>query len=223
MRSVALPFALSLATTLVPLALRAQTGPRMGATSDPASSHRYYTEFAYVLPSQLSLDATTFGDIDTAATQVSYLATVPASANLSWLLGFELQGTWFDHKGAAPVPDALYETSLRLGTVWRMAEDWSLQALLSPGVYSDFRDFDGDDFKVPGLILAFWQWNERLQWIAGAGVDIRRDVPVIPAIGARWNFAEDWTLLAVFPSPRVEYAATRAITLFAGAELVRSA
>ena len=208
--------------SLSPAAI-AQTGPRMGATADAAYSGRYYSEIAYVLPSALRLDATEFGDVSTTAAQVSYQASFRGTPHTSWLAGLELQGTWFDRPDNAPVPDALYETSLRLGTVWRFADDWTLQILLSPGLYSDFQDIDGDDFKVPGLILAFWQLGERLQLIGGASVDIRRDVPVIPALGARWNFADDWTLLAVFPSPRIEYAATETVTAFVGAELVRSA
>jgi hypothetical protein len=218
----ALTLALATSTLAAPTAF-AQTGPRMGAAADTSYSARYYSEFAYVLPSALQLDSTEFGDVSTSAAQVSYQAIIPGSKTVSWIAGIDLQGTWFDRPGNAPIPDALYETSLRVGTVWRFADDWTLQVMLSPGLYSDFKDFDGDDFKVPGLILAFWQLNERLQLIGGASVDIRRDLPVIPALGARWNFAEDWTLLAVFPSPRIEYAATDTLTAFVGAELVRTA
>ncbi len=220
------PTALSLALAAVSLPtpmVIAQTGPRMGVSADTSYSSRSYSEIAYVFPSTLQLDSTEFGDVSTTAAQVSYQVSIPGSAKTSWIAGIDLRGTWFDRPGDAPIPDALYETSLRVGTLWRFADDWTLQVLLSPGLYSDFKDFDGDDFKVPGLILAFWQLNESVQLIGGAGVDIRRDLPVIPALGARWNFADDWTLLAVYPSPRIEYAASQTVTTFVGAELIRSA
>jgi hypothetical protein len=201
----------------------AQPANRYGASAEGAPSNRYFSEVSYVAPSPLSFGSTEYGDVDTLASQVSYQSMIRHSDSWSWIVGFDLQGTWFDVPGRAPIPDALYETSLRLGGSWRINEKWSLQAMLSPGLYSDFEDIDGGDFNMPGLVLAFWQVTERLQLIAGAGVNARRDVPVIPAIGGRWQFADDWTLLAVFPTPRIEYAASEAVTVFAGAELVRSA
>jgi hypothetical protein len=209
-------------TFLSPSAL-AQPANRFGATSDAGAAQRTFSEFSYVAPSPLSLDSTAFGDVDTLSARVSHQATFRFSDTWSALAGVDLHGTWFDVPGNAPIPDRLYETSIRVGAVWRMNDRWTVQGLLSPGLYSDFEDIDGGDFNVPGLLLAFWQVNDRLQLIAGAGVNVRRDLPVIPAIGGRWRFAEDWTLLAVFPTPRIEYSASDALTVFAGAELVRSA
>lgn len=215
--------ALTALAGVLPSTVEAQPANRFGATSDAAASSRYFSEIAYVTPSALSLGGVEFGDVDTLSTRVSYLSTFRLADAWSGIAGFDLHGTWFDVPGAAPIPDALYETSLRLGAVWRVNECWTVQAMVSPGLYSDLKDIDGGDFNVPGLVLAFWQVNERLQLIAGAGVNARRDLPVIPAIGGRWRFADDWTLMAVFPTPRIEYAASEAVTVFVGAELVRSA
>lgn len=214
------------AVLMTPSTLSAQNFPpanRYGASSDPTVSSQYYAEFAHVLPSPLSLGATEFGDVTTSAAQVSYQASLPLNASWSLLGGVELRSTWFDVPGAAPIPDALYETSLRAGARWRLDDAWSFQILLSPGLYSDFQDIDGGDFNLPGLGLAFWQLTDDLQLIAGAGVNLRRDTPVIPALGARWRFADRWTLQAVYPAPRIEFNATEAVTLFVGAKLVRSA
>jgi hypothetical protein len=219
-----LPAALS-AATLLPAA-HAQPSARAGVTPEAAfaeTTSRYHTEFAYVLPSPLALEGTTFGDVDTTEAQVSYQVSVPVSECLAVLAGLELRGTWFDVPGAAPIPDALYETSARIGAHWQFADAWRLQVLLSPGLYSDFQDIDAGDLYVPGLLLAFWDVSPRLQLIGGASVNLRRDLPVIPAFGGRWRFADDWTLLAVFPTPRIEYAASRAVTVFAGAEIIRTA
>lgn len=214
--------ALVLAALTTNPATHAQTANRYGASSD-TTSHRHFSEFSYVAPSPLSLGGTEFGDVDTLSARVSWQSTFGLNECWSGIAGFNLHGTWFNVPGAAPIPDSLYETSVRVGGVWRMNEDWTFQGLLSPGLYSDLEDIDGGDFNVPGLLLAFWQLNDRLQLIAGASFNARRDLPVIPAIGGRWQFADDWTLLAVFPTPRIEYAASEALTVFAGAELVRTA
>ncbi len=202
---------------------QAQPSNRFGAVADSAATHRYFSEFSYVTPSALRLGAAQFGDVDTLSARVSWQNIFRLNECWSGIAGFDLHGTWFDVPGAAPIPGSLHETSVRLGGLWRRNEKWTFQGMLSPGLYSDLKDIDGGDFNVPGLFLAFWQVHDRLQLIAGAGVNARRDLPVIPALGARWRFADDWTLLAVFPTPRIEYAATESLTLFAGAELVRSA
>lgn len=210
------------AWTCTPDAL-AQPANRFGATADASPAHRYFSEFSYVTPSTLHLGATEFGDVDTLSARVSWQNTVRINDSWSGIAGFDVHGTWFDVPGAAPIPDSLYETSARLGGIWRLNERWTFQGTLSPGLYSDLRDIDGGDFNVPGLLLAFWQVDDRLQLIAGAGFNARRDLPVIPALGARWRFADDWTLLAIFPTPRIEYRVNEALTAFVGAELVRSA
>jgi opacity protein-like surface antigen len=56
----------------------------------------------------------------------------------------------------------------------------------------------------------------------GFNFSYRRDVPVIPGLGVRWGFAKDWTLLLVYPVPRVEYAVTPDLTTYAGVRLIRS-
>ncbi|MCC7375019.1 MAG: hypothetical protein IT581_10205 [Verrucomicrobiales bacterium] len=205
------------------LSAQGQTAPRAGVVPDKGGKGQSYAEFSYVGPSSLELGSTEFGDIDTSASQVSYQAVIRGSASLSWIAGVELKGTWFDVPSGAPVPDGLYETSLRLGALWRISDDWRLQFMASPGLYSDMKDIDGGDFNATGLVLATWQLRPRLQLIGGLAVNFRNDVPVIPALGARWQFADDWTLLAVYPAPRIEYAIDEDWTVFAGAEIVRSA
>lgn len=222
-RVAATVVALSVSVGFGSMWAQAQPANRYGASSEGAPMGRYFSEISYVAPSALSLGNTGFGEVDTLSAQVSYQSTLRQSDAWSWIVGFDLQGNWFDVPGQAPVPEGLYETSLRVGGSWKISEDWSLQTLFSPGLYSDLKDVDGGDFNVPGLVLAFWQATERLQLIAGASVNVRRDLPVIPAIGGRWQFADDWTLLAVFPTPRIEYTASEAVTVFAGAELVRTA
>ncbi|MCC6234335.1 MAG: hypothetical protein IT580_16955 [Verrucomicrobiales bacterium] len=213
----------TLAAAALSTTSQAQPATRAGVQPGGEAGSRYYTEFSHVFDSSVSLEGVGLGDVSTTAAQVSYQVSIPTSERYAWIVGMELRGTWFDAPDAAPIPDGLYETSLRVGNSWRFADRWRLQTLVSPGLYSDLEDVDGGDFNAPLLALAFWSVRENLDLIGGLSLNLRRDVPVIPALGARWGFADKWTLLAVYPSPRVEYAASDAVTVFAGAELVRTA
>jgi len=220
-RSVRTGTALLLAAT--PITSSAQPAARAGVSPQVSGGHRSYSEFSYVTPASLQEGATDHGDIDTAGAQVSYQVSVPSSDRYAWQVGFEWRGLWFDVPGAAPIPENLQEISLRLGNTWNFAEDWTFQLMLSPGLYSDLEDIDAGDFNVTGVVLFFWQLQESLQLVGGLVANPRNDVPVIPALGARWDFADRWTLLAVYPTPRIEYAFSEQWTAFAGAELVRAA
>lgn len=220
-RSALAGTALLLAASTLPTL--AQPAARAGISPQVGGGHRSYSEFSYVTPASLQEGGTEYGDIDTAGAQVSYQVSVPVSDRYSWQAGFEWRGTWFDVPGVAPIPENLQEVSVRLGNTWAFAEDWTLQLMVSPGLYSDFKDIDEGDFNVTGVALFFWQLRERLQLVGGLAFNPRNDVPVIPALGGRWDFADEWTLLAVYPTPRIEYAFDEAWTAFVGAEIVRTA
>jgi hypothetical protein len=42
---------------------------------------------------------------------------------------------------------------------------------------------------------------------------------VFPGLGVRWRFAPEWTLNAVMPKPRLEYAPNKNVTFYGGADL----
>jgi hypothetical protein len=43
---------------------------------------------------------------------------------------------------------------------------------------------------------------------------------VLPGVGVRWQFADDWTLMLLLPKPRIEYTPVDKLTLFVGAEML---
>jgi hypothetical protein len=90
-----------------------------------------------------------------------------------------------------------------------------LEAL--PGVYSDFRDLSARDLNAPFTVELSYSLNPTLLIGAQLNVDARREAPVLGGAGVRWRFAQDWLLSFWVPRAQVEFAATRTITLFAGA------
>jgi hypothetical protein len=124
----------------------------------------------------------------------------------------------FDFSGSvADVPDSLSSLAMKLGYSRTLSPKWSLRAEIDPGVYSDFEDVGSDDVSVPFGMRILYAASRELQWAFALFVDTRSSVPVIGGVGARWQFAPKWTLLAFLPEPRVEYAAADNLTLFAGA------
>lgn len=126
----------------------------------------------------------------------------------------------FDFSGsAADVPDSLSALSLKLGYSRSLSPRWSLRAEVDPGIYSDLDDVSGDDFGSPFGVRAIYAASRELQWAFALFVDLRSSVPLIGGVGARWQFAPGWTLQAILPEPRVEYAVRETLRLHAGASL----
>lgn len=126
----------------------------------------------------------------------------------------------FDFSGSvADVPDSLSSLALKLGYSRTLSPQWSLRAEIDPGVYSDFEDVGRDDVSSPFGLRVLYAAKRELQWAFAIFVDPRSSVPVIGGIGARWQFAPQWTLLAFLPEPRVEFAASERLRLYAGASL----
>jgi len=124
----------------------------------------------------------------------------------------------FDFSGSlADVPESLSSLALKVGYSRTLSPQWSLRAEIDPGVYSDFEDVGSDDLSAPFGLRVIYAASRELQWAFALFVDTRSSVPVIGGVGARWQFAPKWTLLAFLPEPRVEYAASESLRIFAGA------
>lgn len=169
---------------------------------------RYAASVSYAWPSTLHQGSRDLGDMDTVQWRVSAGPAFRASERFIWFAGVEAQGFHFDIPSSAPVPEALYGAALRIGSQWQLAEKWTLLTQISPGLYSDFADLDGGDVNVPVFALLEYKIQPELQLYFGASADFRRDIPVIPVIGARWELAEHGPCKRRFPSPASSIAST---------------
>jgi len=101
---------------------------------------------------------------------------------------------------------------------FQLFNSWLVRVEADPGLYNDARDTGFRDFNVPFSIGGSYIAGEELQWVLGLEVDINRQIPVIPAIGARWQIRDQWVLDAILPTPRLEYDWSKDLTLFLGAD-----
>jgi hypothetical protein len=104
-----------------------------------------------------------------------------------------------------------------LGFDYQLADQWLVRAEVQPGVYSDLRDVHWNDVDAPLVLGAAYLANEDLQWFLGLRVDARSQYPVLPAIGVRWKFSDQWTLNLQPPKPRLEYEVSDNFLLYFGA------
>jgi hypothetical protein len=126
----------------------------------------------------------------------------------------------FDFSGSrADVPESLSSAALKLGYTRKLSPEWQLWAEIDPGLYSDFEDVSSDDFNVPFGLRAIYAASRDVQWGFALFADPRGSTPVVGGIGVRWKFAPDWTLLAFLPEPRIEYAVSPELSLYAVANI----
>lgn len=180
---------------------------------------RYNVEFSYVSEGRLRRGTQSLGDMDTLQYGFNYVRVNPINESWDWQAGVNWRRFDFGGSETAEAPNSLQSLSLQLGTRKQFAENWSWQFGIAPGLYSDFEDISADDINAPAVLFFTYKQRPTLSWVFGLRGDFYSDVPVLPAAGMRWRFAEDWTLDLILPRPRIEYAPTEQVTIFAGGEL----
>ena len=206
----------ALSLLLVAVSIRAQNpvAPRAGDFPFEAIA-----DISYSGSSDIGEGTKPLGEISTLNSRIAALRTTPIDKQSSWLLG----GSWnrfdFSVPAGAPIPDKLSSLALKLGYNRQLDKQWSLRTEIDPGLYSDFKDINWDDFNAPIGVRLVYAASRELQWFIGLNIDLRSGTPVIGGPGLRWQFAPDWMLLLIIPFPRIEYAVNQDVAIFAGASL----
>jgi len=115
------------------------------------------------------------------------------------------------------MPNTLQSLSLVLGVDTDIC-GWLIRIEAQPGFYGDFNDSAGKCFNVPFIVGGSYLMGEDLQWVVGVSVNVERNLPVLPAAGVRWKFADHWVADAVLPRPRFEYLLNNSTTLYTGGD-----
>jgi hypothetical protein len=122
--------------------------------------------------------------------------------------------------GGQQLPNTLQAINSIVGFDTKFSDSILIRFEAQPGFYgTSFDHLDGDSFNVPFVLGGTYIYSPELQFVVGVGVNFQSRYPVLPGGGIRWKFAPDWTLNAVLPTPRLEYQASRTLTLFAGADI----
>lgn len=181
--------------------------------------HEASVGFSYSFGSEHKQGNRSLGDTSSYNTHVDYTAIIPATDSIHSRVGFSFDRFGFGGTGSDPIPSVLQETSLNLGFDAELSDQWVMRFEVSPGIYSDLEDISITDFNVPVVLGFSYIVDARLQWVFGISADFRRDIPVLPGAGVRWQFADEWTLNLIFPKPRLEYQFDESFMLYVGGEV----
>jgi hypothetical protein len=171
---------------------------------------------AYSFGANLRQGTTRFGSLDTLTLHAGDVEHLKLSDRFDVLVGADWQRIDASVPANAPVPSSLQWAAAVIGFDWKIGERWRTRLEAAPGIYNEWRDFNGDDFNVPLNGEISYLVNPRLLIGFQFNADARRDTPVVALPAVRWKFAERWLLSLWAPRPQIEYAANQKLTLFGG-------
>jgi len=189
------------------------TNPEISVT------HEINARASFVDSSTTKLYGAAVGDASEIHSGIDYVLSPELTKDFLPRIGLSWERFSFHHSGPIPLPNVLQYGAATAGFDATLSEDWLMRFEAKPGVYSDFKDIDTNDVNVPFVIGASWLVDADLQIFAGLSVDLFREYPVLPGIGVRWQFAEDWTLMLVPPEPRIIYTFDKNLQVYAGLDI----
>jgi hypothetical protein len=105
--------------------------------------------------------------------------------------------------GAPDLPAHLYDAYLEFGWRPRLARWLFADLAVTPGLYTDLKDFNAETFQLRGRGVAVVAFSPQFQLVGGALYVNRILTKVLPAGGLIWDPDEDTKLFAVFPQPKL--------------------
>ena len=181
------------------------------------STGEYVAEETYVGEADVERGKRAVRDFDESDTILRYIATPRISLGIL-RLGAEWERFSFGLQNQSLLPNTLQYADLVLGLDTRFSDSILFRVEAHPGFYGTNRVTWGQ-VNMPFIAGGTYIYNANLQFILGVSVDVEAKYPVIPAAGIRWKMTRDWVLNAVMPEPRIEYEASRSITVYAGANI----
>ena len=141
-----------------------------------------------------------------------------------WYLrtGINYQRWEFDNSGGLPIPNHLQSISAKIALEYLVRGRTAVLLETEPGVYFQ-NDIDLDTFDAPTKVAAAIGVTESFYLVVGASYAGMRSYPLLPIVGFSWNVTDRLTINAVPPEPRIIYAASDKLRLWAGGELAGGA
>lgn len=101
------------------------------------------------------------------------------------------------------LPAQLFDTSLEVAATLQLADEWTLDVGLKPGLYGDYRFLNYDTFRLGGHAVASRPISPTTQAVLGFVYLSREDIPALPVVGFVFQPSPDIKWDLVFPRPRV--------------------
>lgn len=181
------------------------------------STGEYVAEETYVGEADVERGKRAVRDFDESNTTLRYIATPRISLGIL-RIGAEWERFSFGMPNQSLLPNTLQSADMIVGLDTRFSDSILVRMEAHPGFYGTNR-VTWAEVNVPFIAGGTYIYNANFQFIFGVSVDVEAKYPVIPAAGIRWRMSHDWVLNAVLPEPRIEYEASRSVTVYAGANI----
>jgi hypothetical protein len=160
------------------------------------------------------------GNVSNINSHFDYVVSPTIKDGLLLRFGVDTERDSFGLFHSAPLPNTLQSVNAIIGADMSIGDKIIMRVEAHPGVYSDFVNVGWNDVDVPVQIGGSYLYSKDLQFILGVQIDLKSNYPIIGLPGVRWQFADKWVLDAIPPKPRLEYDLSKAITLYAGANIL---
>jgi hypothetical protein len=155
------------------------------APSQVKTSYEFDADTGYVGDARTNFGSNIKGDVSEQSTGSRLIIAPQVGDGPIYRFGLAFQRYSFGFSKAAPLPDILQSENVVVGMDFQLFNSWLVRAEADPGFYNDARATGFRDFNVPFTLGGSYIASEALQWVVGLEVDINRQFPIIPAVGAR--------------------------------------
>jgi hypothetical protein len=167
------------------------------APSNLKTSYEFNADTSYVGGARTNFGSDGDGNVSEQRTSTRFLVEPQYNGGPIYRLGLGYERYNFGFSKAAPIPDSLQAENLVLGVDFELFNSWLIRVEADPGLYGDGRSRGFRDFNVPFILGGSYIASEEVQWIVGLGIDIDRQIPVIPAVGVRWSLTAISTMARI--------------------------
>lgn len=116
------------------------------------------------------------------------------------------------------LPPQIYKLAADVELGFRWSESILLSVAVTPGIWSDFRGIDTDDFRLPARAIAAYKWSDGLYVSAGIIWTDNYYSNLLPTAGIIWDATDRWRLELVAPRGRIVYRLHEELQFYAGVE-----
>lgn len=182
-------------------------------------NHELKAQYSYVGGGDMQRGNNNVGIMQEHYGNFGYIASLGVAENANLRLGMGWDRFSFESIRHDSAPNTLQAINLNIGADISLSEQWLMRVEVQPGFYSDFQDISFDDVNMPMNVGFSYIVNRDLLFVFGLNADPRREIPVFPGVGFRWQINDQWVLNFIPPNPRVEYIITPEFITYLGLDI----
>jgi len=108
-----------------------------------------------------------------------------------------------DAPSALDLPADLYDYSLGFSWIRPIKERWMVRFMFSTAFATDGNNTSRDAWQFRGGVFAVYRPSDKWTWTFGALALGRKDLPVVPAVGAIWQPTPALRFDLMLPNPKI--------------------